>query len=177
LRDMNIANVLISQRHSKGVTQEALALHLGVSKASVSKWEKGTCYPKIELLPEIASYFDISINQLMNYFPHLSESDIHNIYARLLEDFTTKPFENVIAECMSLVKSHYQCFSFVLKITLLYINHLQNAVDNDRKIQIIQMALNLCDHVLKNCSQSDLLQKAMQYKCFLITNGAEKVVE
>lgn len=38
---INIGRTIARERRHKGVTQEALASHLGVSKAAVSKWELG----------------------------------------------------------------------------------------------------------------------------------------
>lgn len=38
---INIGRTIARERRRMGVTQEALAAHLGVSKAAVSKWELG----------------------------------------------------------------------------------------------------------------------------------------
>ena len=54
-------------RMKKGLTQEQLAYHLGVSSQTVSRWENETTYPDIVMLPILADYFDISIDQLMGY--------------------------------------------------------------------------------------------------------------
>ena len=50
-------------RKAKGVKQEQLADHLGVSTQAVSKWENGS-YPDGDLLPQIAKFFDVSIDYL-----------------------------------------------------------------------------------------------------------------
>ena len=52
---------IIRLRKDKGVTQEQMADFLGVTKASVSKWETKQSMPDISLLPIIASYFDVSM--------------------------------------------------------------------------------------------------------------------
>ena len=62
-------NIMISDnlkelRKKKNNTQEDLAEFLTVSSAAVSKWERGECYPDIEFLPKIASYYDISMDDL-----------------------------------------------------------------------------------------------------------------
>lgn len=41
MKELNIANKLMKKRKEKGVTQDQLAAYIGVSKASVSKWETG----------------------------------------------------------------------------------------------------------------------------------------
>lgn len=41
MKEINIGRVLIKNRHKRGITQDELATHLGVSKGAVSKWETG----------------------------------------------------------------------------------------------------------------------------------------
>lgn len=54
-------------RQRDGRTQEALAGEIGVTAQAVSRWEKGICYPDMELLPSIANYFGVSIDELFGY--------------------------------------------------------------------------------------------------------------
>ena len=51
---LRIGENIKSLRKARDITQEALAEMLGVSCQSVSRWELGTCYPDMELLPAIA---------------------------------------------------------------------------------------------------------------------------
>lgn len=48
-------------------TQEKLAAALGVTPQAVSRWEAGGSYPDMELIPSIANYFGISIDELFGY--------------------------------------------------------------------------------------------------------------
>ena len=48
-------------------TQEDLAQALAVTSQAVSRWESGSCYPDMELIPSIANYFNISIDELFGY--------------------------------------------------------------------------------------------------------------
>ena len=54
-------------RKRKGISQEALADILGVSFQAVSKWETTSTMPDISLVPSIAAFFDVSIDELFDY--------------------------------------------------------------------------------------------------------------
>ncbi|MCL2665185.1 MAG: helix-turn-helix domain-containing protein [Defluviitaleaceae bacterium] len=54
---LHIAENLKTLRKGKDLTQEEAAEILGVSPQSVSKWERGTAYPDIALLPALAKEF------------------------------------------------------------------------------------------------------------------------
>ena len=64
---MNIyfADKLKSLRVDKKVSQEKLAQYLNVSFQAVSKWETGNSYPDITLLPDIARFFGVSVDELL----------------------------------------------------------------------------------------------------------------
>ena len=61
------AGNLARLRKEHGLTQEKLAAKLDVSYQAVSKWETGVSYPDIELMPEIAAVFGVSIDALLGY--------------------------------------------------------------------------------------------------------------
>jgi len=60
----NIGENIKKLRSEKQVTQEQLADHLCISYQAVSKWENNVTTPDIFLLPAIAEYFEVSIDEL-----------------------------------------------------------------------------------------------------------------
>ena len=60
----NIGENIKKLRNEKQVTQEQLAEHLCISYQAVSKWENGVTTPDIFLLPAIAEYFEVPIDEL-----------------------------------------------------------------------------------------------------------------
>ncbi len=61
---MEIGNQIKALRIRRGITQEAMAQHLGVTAQAVSKWERGAATPDIALLPELSAYFGVTIDEL-----------------------------------------------------------------------------------------------------------------
>ncbi len=62
---LNIGENLKIYRSKKRVTQEQLAYEFGVSPQAVSRWETGATYPDITLLPVIAKYFNVTVDELL----------------------------------------------------------------------------------------------------------------
>lgn len=56
-----------SLRKQKNISQEILAQYLGVSYQAVSKWENGTAMPDVSMIPAIASFFDVSTDDLFDF--------------------------------------------------------------------------------------------------------------
>ena len=52
-------------RLTKAATQERLARELSVSPQAVSKWENDINYPDISLLPQLAQFLGVSIDELL----------------------------------------------------------------------------------------------------------------
>jgi len=62
--NLNIGENIKKLRSTKQVTQEQLADHLSISYQAVSKWENNVTTPDIYLLPAIAEYFGVLIDEL-----------------------------------------------------------------------------------------------------------------
>ena len=63
--ELMIADKIKKYRKEQNMTQDALAQALGVSPQSVSKWECGDGYPDITLLPSIANFFEVTVDELI----------------------------------------------------------------------------------------------------------------
>lgn len=65
MSDIGIGERIALMRRQNGLTQEELASALGVTNQAVSKWELSQCCPDIQLLPEIAGLFGVSVDRLL----------------------------------------------------------------------------------------------------------------
>ena len=82
-------------RTDRGLTQEALASALHVTAQTVSKWECGTSFPDVQMLPEIAVFFGVSIDRLFAMTPEqeLERLENHIAGSGLLSESETRRIE------------------------------------------------------------------------------------
>lgn len=64
---LKTAEVISKRRKESGLTQNQLAQSLGVSFQAVSKWENGTAYPDIAILPKLAAVLNTTTDALLGY--------------------------------------------------------------------------------------------------------------
>ena len=64
---MKINEIIKERRLAKNMTQEQVASYLGVTAPAVNKWEKGSSYPDITLLPALARLLDTDLNTLLSF--------------------------------------------------------------------------------------------------------------
>lgn len=178
MRELNIGKCIIHKRKEKGITQEQLANYIGVSKASVSKWESGLSYPDILLLPELATYFNISVDELLGYSPQLTKEDIGKIYSKLSHEFAVKPFDEVMEQCNKLIKKYYSCFPFLLSIIQLLLNY-SNLIKNDAiKKEIFQQCILLSRRIKEESENISYIKNAntMEALSEMTLGNSEEVI-
>jgi transcriptional regulator with XRE-family HTH domain len=180
MKEINIAKILVNKRKEKGITQDELANYIGVSKASVSKWETGQSYPDVTFLPMLASYFNISIDELIDYQPQMTKEDIQKLYKRLSSDFTVKPFDSVMEDCRGIIKKYYSCFPLLVQMGILMVNHVELVKSDQQKISaLIEEAKALFIRVRSESDEVSLTKKAlyMEALCSLATGDPNTTLE
>lgn len=91
---MNIGNKIKQLRKNRGITQEQLAESIGISFQAVSKWENNVALPDISLLPVLANYFSVSIDELFDFSLEDTEMEIKGFVDEALKTRETNPFES-----------------------------------------------------------------------------------
>ena len=70
---MTLGERIIKLRNSKGISQDTLAVALGVSRQSVSKWETDASVPELDKLIKLSEYFEVSLDELIKGEAYSSE--------------------------------------------------------------------------------------------------------
>lgn len=175
---ISVGSNIYRLRKEARLTQEDLASYLGVTKASVSKWETGQSYPDIELLPKIATFFDLTIDKLMGYEPQLTRKGIAQACARLRKAFASEPFEQAHQQCQELVRDYYACYPLLAQVAVLYLNHL-NLAEGYERAKLVEEISGLCQRVRQNStSSSDIrLAECIEVNVLLVAGRPQEAIE
>ncbi len=161
MNKLKLSDNIIRFRHEKKLTQEELADFMGVTKASVSKWEKGINTPDLMLLPQLAAFFDVTVDELIGYEAQLSREQIRQQYAELSGDFAALPFEDVSEKVRALAHKYYACYPFLLQLGILYCNHYMLAETEEEQRALLMEAVTWCDRIVENCSDAGVCSDAV----------------
>ena len=93
-------------RKMSGRKQEDLASALGVTSQAISRWEASGGYPDMEMIPAIANYFGITIDELFGY-----ESDrtrkVDRYYRQIIDmNHKNNGVDTCMDECIALSLIH-----------------------------------------------------------------------
>ena len=121
---LNLGTKIRELRRRDGRTQDNLAEALGVTAQAVSRWESGGSYPDMEVIPAIANYFHVSIDELFGYHDEREEKlksileNATNILTK--QGFTMYPgsMSEDVGECVNMLRAASEEFPNEPKILL-----------------------------------------------------------
>jgi len=76
---MNLGNKIRELRRANNLTQEQLATALNLSAQAISKWEMGASYPDMTMIPTLAAFFKVSLDELFDFDVSNVEKEIEEI--------------------------------------------------------------------------------------------------
>jgi transcriptional regulator with XRE-family HTH domain len=137
-------------RRSRELTQEKLAEALGITAQSVSKWECGENYPDIEILPAIAGYFEVSVDELLGTGDVLEEKRVADAIAKT-EELIMAVHNDKQAEIAELWENLTRDMPQNWKAQRLGASYIASYGDKHRAIAILERLLAKCtDNELRN---------------------------
>ncbi len=170
---INIGRTISRERRRAGITQEALAAHLGVSKAAVSKWELGQSLPDVSLLPRIAAYFSLTLDELFDWRDELTQEESAALYAEVYA-LSEKDLATAHERLRALAAEHCSDANLLLMLASLLTvwaggmatpfasaGERNDATDADA---LVDEALALIDRVLEVATDPSTLYLAQQQK-------------
>lgn len=150
-------------RTQKNITQEELAVAMNVSAAAVSKWETGITLPDISLLPQLAYFFKVSIDELMNY----SESKMEQDILEFMEKHTAAMESFCLEEALQLSTAAIRQFPNDYRVMIIYAWDLIGGCADNDIAQILQYGAELekiCERILSGCRDINIRLDAFTIK-------------
>ncbi|MGN0648875.1 MAG: helix-turn-helix domain-containing protein [Oscillospiraceae bacterium] len=164
-------------RLQRELTQEQLADVLGVSAQAVSRWENGTTYPDITLLPTIASYFEITLDELMGMEDFKSEEQLKELIAQLDENGSKGLiYENILLlrDAVKTYPTNYQLqFRLVQQLTFCqYKNGM--GLSEEEQISLNREAAEIGNRILSHCTDGVIINKTTHQLCYIYSRLGDK---
>ncbi len=162
MEKLKIGEVIYNLRKEKGVTQEELAHFIGISAAAVSKWESGISYPDITLLTGLATFFNVTIDKLLNFKIELSDEEVMKLYSECEALFSNKyNLEKAIEVSKNNVLNHSNSYLLKLRIGFLFVSYSWKAEDEEKGNDMLRYAIKLFEDVSVNCTEIELVEAAL----------------
>lgn len=164
-------------RLQRELTQEQLADILGVSAQAVSRWENGTTYPDITLLPVIASYFEITLDELMGMDSVKSEEQLKE----LLGQFKENGSKGLIYENILLLRDAVKTYPANYELQFRLVNQLAfceykdgRGLSEEEKISFNREAAEIGNRILSHCTDCAIINQTTQQLCYIYSILGEK---
>ena len=149
-----------SLRITNGITQEQFGYELGVSAQAVSRWENGATYPDITMLPMIADFFDVTLDELMGRGRELEVSEREAFFESMRALRHRGEIANVLEAYDKMLQKHpNDAFLLHGKANVLYYSLFKKTQDMSTAKEIISLCnkINCSNHIGMQCGANALL--------------------
>lgn len=172
---MNISKIISIKRKENNISQEELANELGVTKSAVSKWETGLTQPDISIIPNIAKFFNITIDELFGINLNITKEEIDNICSEYHLEISKDNFN--IDKLKDLINKYYKCYEFTYQITVLIINNI-NYINHMYHEEILNYCILNLNIIINNSKNISICKKANYFlmMCHLLLKEYKKVI-
>ncbi len=113
---MKISETIRMKRRSLGLTQEQLAAYLNITAPAVNKWEKGSTYPDITLLPALARVLKTDLNELLVFNEDLTDIEIYNFVNELDTTMREQGYSEAFEIAMKKISEYPTCEKLIASV-------------------------------------------------------------
>ena len=157
---LSIGKTIKKLRKEREITQEEFAEILGVSCQSVSRWENDLCYPDIELIPVISTFFGISTDKLLGVEDAVETAEVN----KYLNEFQTAISAGNIDECIRIARAGVAEFpnNYALLDKLMYALFLAGSDDanipdwKENMVKYDAEIVSLGERIIKYCPDTQI---------------------
>jgi len=164
-------------RKKADVKQEKFAEYLGVSAQAVSKWEVEGCYPDIELLPTIANFFNISIDELMCFDVMKNQEKINAIIQQAGAERSKKWYDGskieMLRNAIQEFPNNYDLL-YCLSKALCFTQKPYVSLGEEERHKNLRESISICKRILGDCKDDNLRFRSLQVLAHAYKDIGEK---
>jgi transcriptional regulator with XRE-family HTH domain len=166
-------------RKAKDLTQEQLADIFHVSPQAISRWETGATCPDIELLPFIASFFKITVDELLGVDQIRDKERIKAITMEVSDKWGSGHIEDTLEILRNAVREFPHEYSLQCSLALSLQQRTVSETDTEKKKEYILEAINLSNRVLEHCTDDEMRNRALfrLSQCYKEVGDQEKAID
>ncbi len=169
--DLLIGKKIKQMRRERDLTQEELAAHLGISFQSISKWERGDGYPDITMLPALANYFKVSIDELLG----ISELEMRDQYLEINRTWAENNKAGKHSENVALMRSSLKTFPNDALLLVQLSTSLEKLEGSDEeKLKNLRESIAVQEQILRYGEDSEVRGATMYNICFAYWKVGER---
>ena len=157
--ELMIGEKIKKYRREREMTQEALAQALQLSPQSVSKWECGDGYPDITLLPAIANFFEITVDELIGNDEISAKEDVQKNYFNVINDLSPDDQISLSLKYNKKYPRNWHVATSLMKIIVRY--------HRDKLSEYKKLFCDICERILKDCTDSTMRRSAVKAMCMV----------
>lgn len=145
---INLGENIRRLRGERSLTQEQLAYELGVSPQAISRWETGGALPDISMLPVMADFFDVTLDELMGRGTECPPEELERLVNQTSElKSLEKPDEAIALARKAAGKYPRDEYVLMLLANQLYRSSLaQDSYEHDEIIELCKKVRRLGKH-------------------------------
>ena len=173
-----ISEKLKQFRKARDLTQEQIADIFNVSPQSVSRWETGATYPDMELLPSIASYYNITVDELLGVDKIKDKKRIEKIKNEVNEKWESGHLNDAVEILRNAVREFPHEYDLQTSIALSLKQKSISETDEKIKKDNILEAIAVYERVLENSTDDSARNQALfsLSQCYKEAGEKEKAV-
>ena len=170
---MSIGTTIKQLRIARKLTQEELAVELGITSKAVSQWECERTSPDISQIPALCSFFQISADELLNIDLQKFEEEKQSIIRRalgLLRTGRLKECWQLLQESVAKYPNDYSIMTWI-PVCGGRLCRLPD-ITNKEKDSISRRCAVYCKRILDGCTDDFARHAAISYLCsYYAENG------
>ena len=152
-------------RKARDLTQEQIADTFNVSPQTVSRWETGTNFPDIEVLPSIAEFFKVTVDDLLGVDIAQKKAKAKKFWTEIHEKFRERLLDDAITigrKAVAEIPNDYNLLAWLALV--LWEKHYEVPAGEQEKfirevISINERILEECPYEPGDCTRANAYQR------------------